>query len=103
MAEPEKQAGQPESGSEDVAPGTQPADTASGATSGRIQATQALFRPDFNDDDDDDDFPHISLGTLDTEPQERMTVATRVLPPVRQLGGGLVEIPRVRDIDPLVA
>ena len=40
---------------------------------------------------------------MDTEPQERMTVATRVLPPVRQLGGGLVEIPRVRDIDPLEA
>ncbi len=32
-----------------------------------------------------------------------MTVATRVLPPTRQLGGGLVEIPRVRDIDPLEA
>jgi serine/threonine-protein kinase PknG len=29
-----------------------------------------------------------------------MTVATRALPPVRQLGGGLVEIPRGRDIDP---
>ena len=71
------------------------------ATTGRAQATQALFRPDF--DDDDDDLPHISLGTLDTEPQDRMTVATRVLPPTRQLGGGLVEIPRVRDIDPLEA
>jgi serine/threonine-protein kinase PknG len=66
-----------------------------------MQATQALFRPDF--DDDDDDLPHISLGTMDTEPQDRMTVATRVLPPTRQLGGGLVEIPRVRDIDPLEA
>ena len=88
--------------SDDEAPGTGPAEDQSGAASeSRPQATQALFRPDF--DDDDDDFPHISLGTLDTEPQERMTVATRVLPPVRQLGGGLVEIPRVRDIDPLEA
>ncbi|MCV6972509.1 protein kinase [Mycobacterium bohemicum] len=89
-----------------MVPGTQQADAQSGPlsepVSGRPQATQALFRPDF-DDDDDDDFPHISLGTMDSEPQERMTVATRVLPPVRQLGGGLVEIPRVRDIDPVEA
>jgi len=92
---------QPDSDSEEVGPGTQPADTASGAITGRIQATQALFRPDF--DDDDDDLPHISLGSMDTEPQDRMTVGTRVLPPTRQLGGGLVEIPRVRDIDPLEA
>lgn len=101
MAELERGPEQPESESEDAGPGTQPAEAQSGAT-GRIQATQALFRPDFDDDDDDDDFPHISLGTLDTD-SDRMTVATRVLPPVRQLGGGLVEIPRVRDIDPLEA
>ncbi len=86
--------------SDDVRPGTQPAEVQSGPVSeGRPQATQALFRPDF----DDDDFPEISLGTVDSEPQERLTVATRVLPPVRQLGGGLVEIPRVRDIDPVEA
>jgi serine/threonine-protein kinase PknG len=103
MSELEKRTDEPETGSDDVGPGTQPADPPTGATSARIEATQALFRPDFDDDDDDDDFPHISLGTLDTEPQDRMTVATRVLPPVRQLGGGLVEIPRVRDIDPLEA
>jgi serine/threonine-protein kinase PknG len=102
MGEPEKQTEQPESGSEHVGPGTEQADAAGGATSARIQATQALFRPEW-DDDDDDDLPHITLGTMDTEPQDRMTVATRVLPPTRQLGGGLVEIPRVRDIDPLEA
>ena len=101
--EPEKdsatvgQAEHPESGSEHVGLGAQPADSGSV----RVQATQALFRPDF--DDDEDDLPHISLGSTDTEPQDRMTVATRVLPPTRQLGGGLVEIPRVRDIDPLEA
>ncbi|OMC14701.1 serine/threonine protein kinase [Mycobacterium sp. SP-6446] len=84
---------------EDVSPATQPPDTQTGGMpTGRLQATQALFRPDF--DDDDDDFPLIH--GVDTEPQER-TVATRVLPPTRQLGGGLVEIPRVRDIDPLEA
>ena len=87
--------------SDDVRPVTQPADAQSGPVSeSRAQATQALFRPDF--DDDDDDLPLIS-GGLDTEPQDRMTAATRVLQPVRQLGGGLVEIPRGRDIDPLEA
>ncbi|OBA75395.1 serine/threonine protein kinase [Mycobacterium sp. 1554424.7] len=65
----------------------------------RPQATQALFRPDFDDDDDDD----FLIPGIDTDAPERMTVATRVLPPTRQLGGGLVEIPRVRDIDPLEA
>ncbi|EFG76616.1 kinase domain protein [Mycobacterium parascrofulaceum ATCC BAA-614] len=91
-----------EPGADDVSPGTQPPDTQGGGpTTGRIQATQALFRPDF--DDEDDDLPHISLGTVDSEPQDRVTIGTRVLPPVRQLGGGLVEIPRVRDIDPLEA
>ncbi|HET9889102.1 MAG TPA: serine/threonine protein kinase, partial [Mycobacterium sp.] len=98
MAEPDKHTEQPESGSEDVGPGTQPADVQTGgAVTGRLQATQALFRPDF---DDDDDFPHISLGAPDTDPQDRLTVATRSVPAVRQLGGGLVEIPRGRDIDP---
>ena len=90
----------------DESPGTQQsgqpeeAQTGATATTGRPQATQALFRPDF-DDDDDDDFS-ISLGSLDTQPQDRM-VATRALPPIRQLGGGLVEIPRTPDIDPLKA
>jgi serine/threonine-protein kinase PknG len=85
---------------EGLAAGSQPPDVQSGPVSeGRPQATQALFRPDF---DDDDDLPFLS-GGVDTEPQERMTVATRVLPPVRHLGGGLVEIPRVRDIDPVEA
>ncbi len=74
------------------------ADTQSGAVTGaRPQATQALFRPDF---DDDDDSPMLSTGAMDIEPQERISVATRVLPPIRHLGGGLVEIARVRDIDP---
>ncbi|SOX51938.1 Serine/threonine-protein kinase PknG [Mycobacterium ahvazicum] len=91
-----------EADTEDVDPGTDAGEAQTGATTGRAHATQALFRPDW-DDDDDDDLPHITIGSLDTEPQDRMTVATRVLPPTRQLGGGLVEIPRVRDIDPLEA
>ncbi len=84
----------------DMGPATQRADPPSGATGVRLQSTEAVFRPDF---DDDDDFPHISIPSADTEPQDRMTPATRVLPPVRQLGGGLVEIPRVPDTDPLEA
>ncbi|MBW0019633.1 MAG: protein kinase [Mycobacterium sp.] len=87
---------------DDPGPGTQPPDEQSGPLlESRPQATQALFRPDF--DDDDDDLAPLSGGGIETDAQERMTAATRVLPPVRQLGGGLVEIPRVRDIDPLEA
>jgi serine/threonine-protein kinase PknG len=85
--------------SEDLVPGTQAPEAQTGSEL-RPQATQALFRPDF--DDDDDDFP-LRSGGLDAEPQERITVATRVLPATRQLGGGLVEIPRGRDIDPVEA
>jgi len=97
MAEISEPAEQSDHESEEGGPGTQSADTSGAATTGRLHATQAVFRPDF---DDDDDLPHISLGTIDTEPQER-TVATRVLQHrSRQLGGGLVDIPRMRDIDP---
>jgi serine/threonine-protein kinase PknG len=85
----------------DLGPATQRADPPSGATGVRLQATEAVFRPDF--DDEDDDFPHISIPGADTESPDRMTAATRVLPPVRLLGGGLVEIPRVPDTDPLEA
>lgn len=80
-----------------VAPGTEPADaTADSAAQMRPVSTQALFRPHFDDDEDDD------ATTVETEPQERVTT-TRVAQPVRRLGGGLVEIPRVPDIDPLEA
>ncbi|AWV47262.1 serine-threonine protein kinase [Mycobacterium leprae Kyoto-2] len=85
---------------EDVGQAAQRADPPSGTTEGRLQSTQAIFRPNF---DDDDDLLHISVPSVDTEPQDRITPATRVLPPIRQLGGGLVEIRRVRDIDPLEA
>ncbi|QUR66153.1 serine/threonine-protein kinase PknG [Mycobacterium spongiae] len=85
---------------EDGGPGTQPADVLTATAAARPVGTQALFRPSF-DDDDDDDTPHLTVASADTEPQDRLT--TRVLPPARQLGGGLVEIPRVPDIDPLEA
>lgn len=76
--------------------------TGAAATTGnRPPATQALFRPDFDDDDDDD--IQITLGIIDSQSADRMVATTRALPPVRQLGGGLVEIPRIPDIDPIQA
>ncbi|MBV9319429.1 MAG: protein kinase [Mycobacterium sp.] len=81
---------------DDLGPGTQPYDMAADSSSvRRTMATQALFRPDFDDDD-------ISFSTISTEPQERATT-TRTVHPVRRLGSGLVEIPRVPDIDPIEA
>ncbi|HVQ98430.1 MAG TPA: serine/threonine protein kinase, partial [Mycobacterium sp.] len=84
---------------EDAGSGTQPVDARVDSSSvRRAMPTQALFRPEFDDDDDD-----ITFGTVSTEPQERTTVATRTVQPVRRLGSGLVEIPRVPDTDPLEA
>ncbi|ORV09285.1 serine/threonine-protein kinase PknG [Mycobacterium celatum] len=83
-----------------VSPGTEPPDaTADSAAQMRPVSTQALFRPHFDDDEDEDS---SSARTVETESQERVTT-TRVAQPVRRLGGGLVEIPRVPDIDPLEA
>nr|WP_090340741.1 serine/threonine-protein kinase PknG [Mycolicibacterium malmesburyense]CRL70242.1 serine/threonine protein kinase [Mycolicibacterium malmesburyense] len=88
---------------DDEGPGTQPASfddmgMDSGSTV-RPMATEAVFRPHFDDDED------ASLGTGDTEPQEHATTTTttRALSRTRRLGGGLVEIPRVRAKDPLEA
>lgn len=63
----------------------------------RPMATQAVFRPHFDDSDS------TLVGTADTEPEDHGTTMTRALSPTRRLGGGLVEIPRVREIDPLSA
>lgn len=84
---------------EEAGPGTQPAsldDLAMDSVSTVLpMATQAVFRPHF-----DDDSEGMSVGTGDTEPQDHTTV-TRALSPTRRLGGGLVEIPRVPAKDPL--
>ncbi|MGO9067715.1 serine/threonine protein kinase, partial [Mycobacterium sp.] len=81
----------------EVGPGTQPVDAmVDSSAQSRPVATQAIFRPDFDDDDDG-----TPVHSLDTEPRERVKPAPRA--PVRRLGGGLVEIPRVPDIDPLEA
>ncbi len=67
-------------------PGTQPAsleelDMDSMSTI-RPMATQAVFRPHFDDSDG------VSVGTVDTEPEDSTTM-TRALSPTRRLGGGL--------------
>ncbi|BBZ01039.1 serine/threonine-protein kinase PknG [Mycolicibacterium chitae] len=83
---------------DDGGPSTQPADmTLDSASTMRPMATQAIFRPNF--DDDEDDLYGSSTGT---EPHD-VTLATRAIAPARRLGGGLVEIPRVPEIDPLRA
>ncbi|WP_235666562.1 serine/threonine-protein kinase PknG [Mycolicibacterium chitae] len=71
--------------------------TLDSASTMRPMATQAIFRPNF--DDDEDDLYGSSTGT---EPHD-VTLATRAIAPARRLGGGLVEIPRVPEIDPLRA
>ncbi|WP_435405609.1 serine/threonine-protein kinase PknG [Mycolicibacterium komossense] len=63
----------------------------------RPMATQAIFRPNF----DDSEASYIS--SAGTEPHNHSTTVTRAISPTRRLGGGLVEIPRVPEIDPLAA
>lgn len=63
----------------------------------RPMATQAIFRPRL-DEDADTDTTDATTGDADDH-----TTVTRQLSPTRRLGGGLVEIPRVPEIDPLTA
>jgi len=61
----------------------------------RPMSTQAIFRPHFDDE-----------ITVDSEPiatDENQATVARILATRRRLGGGLVEIPRVPEIDPLAA
>ncbi|MGD9618796.1 MAG: serine/threonine-protein kinase PknG [Mycolicibacterium sp.] len=85
-------------------PGTQPASAVDlgmdSMSTMRPMSTQAVFRPNFDDDDEDDGGGE---QTGDSEPQEHTTAMTRTLSPTRRLGGGLVEIPRVPEVDPLAA
>ena len=80
-------------------PGTQPAEamTYDSLATMRPMATQAVFRPNFDDSED------ISIGSIDTEPHDQTTMLTRQWSPIRRLGGGLVEVPRVPERDPLEA
>jgi serine/threonine-protein kinase PknG len=63
----------------------------------RPAATQAVFRPNF------DDSVGMSVDTAETEPRDQTTAMTRRWSPTRRLGGGLVEVPRVHERDPLEA
>ncbi|MCW1958559.1 MAG: serine/threonine-protein kinase PknG [Mycobacterium sp.] len=82
---------------QDLYVGTQPASLSDlgmdSASTMRAMSTQAVFRPNFGDDE-----------SVRSEPIEvdEQTVA-RTVSPTRRLGGGLVEIPRVPEIDPLSA
>ena len=79
-------------------PGTQRAEVSwDSLSSMRPMSTQALFRPTF------DDSEGVSVGTADTEPREQLTTITRRWSPLRRIGGGLVEVPRVLERDPLAA
>ena len=94
MASPEDKAEE-----EDVGPVTQPVDfSVDSMSTMRPMSTQAVFRPHF-----DEDSGAISVGTAGTEPEDHATTVTRTLSPARRLGGGLVEIPRVPEIDPIAA
>ncbi len=83
----------------DAYPGTQPADamTYDSLATMRPMATQAVFRPNFDDSDE------VSVSTVETEPHDQTTMLTRHWSPIRRLGGGLVEVPRVPERDPLEA
>lgn len=96
MTAPEERDEQPE---DDAYPGTQPADAMAydSLATLRPMATQAVFRPNFDDSD------AFSVSSIETEPHEQMTMLTRQWSPIRRLGGGLVEVPRVPERDPLEA
>ncbi|WP_313674799.1 serine/threonine-protein kinase PknG [Mycolicibacterium sp.] len=85
---------------QDVDVGTQPASLGDlemdSAQSTRAMSTQAVFRPRFDDDDDD-----VSVRSEPIETEE--PTVSRGISATRRLGGGLVEIPRVPEIDPLSA
>ncbi|MCH9731883.1 MAG: protein kinase [Actinomycetia bacterium] len=89
---------------DDEDPGTQRASLADlgmdSVSTMRPMSTQAVFRPSFEDED-------LSDGESEqagySEPQAQATTLTRTLSPTRRLGGGLVVIPRVPDVDPLTA
>jgi serine/threonine-protein kinase PknG len=80
--------------------GTQPAvdsiDPVDSASTLRPMATQAIFRPELEDED-------AATTGPDSGPLAGTVAVTRAASPNRRLGGGLVEIPRVPEIDPLAA
>lgn len=84
----------------DVDVGTQPAGMAElemdrdSVSTMRAMSTQAVFRPNFDDEEESARSEPIEVD----EP-----TVSRKFSPTRRLGGGLVELPRVPEIDPLAA
>ena len=89
--------GYPDAPDTDV--GTQPASLAElgmdSVSTMRPMSTQAVFRPNFDDDAAD------SAGSEPVEIEDHSPTVARTMAMTRRLGGGLVEIPRVPEIDPL--
>ncbi|OKH84839.1 serine/threonine protein kinase [Mycobacterium sp. ST-F2] len=84
----------------DTDPGTQAVEvTWDSLATMRPMGTQAVFRPLF---DDSMSIPVPVPPERDSAPTGLVTATTRVSP-IRRLGGGLVEVPRVVDQDPLAA
>lgn len=84
----------------DTDPGTQAVEvTWDSLATMRPMGTQAVFRPQF---DDSTSIPVPVPPERDSAPTSLVTATTRVSP-IRRLGGGLVEVPRVVDQDPLAA
>ncbi|MGI9124737.1 MAG: serine/threonine-protein kinase PknG [Mycobacterium sp.] len=86
---------------QDADVGTQPANLAElnmdSVSTMRPMSTQAVFRPQFDGDEVD------SVGSEPIETEEQTSTVGRTMALTRRLGGGLVEIPRVPEIDPLAA
>ncbi len=84
----------------DTDPGTQAVEvTWDSLATMRPMGTQAVFRPQF---DDSASIPVPVPPERDSAPTSLVTATTRVSP-IRRLGGGLVEVPRMVDQDPLSA
>ena len=87
---------------QDIEVGTQPAGSAElgldSVATMRPMSTQAVFRPSFDDDDDE-----VLVVNEPIETDEHTATVSRTVSATRRLGGGLVEIPRVPEIDPLAA
>jgi serine/threonine-protein kinase PknG len=88
-----------EASNPEVDVGTQPADlSADSMATIRPMATRAIFRPALEEE------PAVSTtDATHTDADSHPTTLTRVLSPIRRLGGGLVEVPRVPAVDPTAA
>jgi len=96
---------EPKTATEDVDLGTQPAEGLfDSVPTMRPSSTQAIFRPNVAEDSDDISADGAdSSRTVGSDPENPATTGKRAISPVRRLGGGLVVVPRVPEINPLAA